>query len=120
LLAEFDQDAQTAQELYQAFVERGMWSCEKPAVQAGIYLASQSFLRERVGNRRPVEEVPRPHWQPLRLSLAELFASELDPIRVAYREYGYTLRDLAEHLGCHYSTVSRRLRRSEQVLQCKT
>jgi IS30 family transposase len=42
-------------------------------------------------------------------------------VAVAYREHGYTLREIAQHLGCHYSTVSRRLRREEQtLLQRKT
>ena len=42
------------------------------------------------------------------------------PVGVAYRDYGYTFREIAEHLGCHYSTVSRRLRREERMLHCKT
>ena len=32
----------------------------------------------------------------------------------AYRDHGYTMRELAEHLDCHYATISRNLaRRSE-------
>jgi len=31
----------------------------------------------------------------------------------AYRDYGYTLSEIAEHLGVHYSTVSRRLGQHE-------
>ncbi|MGH3028620.1 MAG: helix-turn-helix domain-containing protein, partial [Gaiellaceae bacterium] len=37
------------------------------------------------------------------------------PVSTAYRRHGYTLRSIAEHLGCHYSTVSRRLRREEEA-----
>ncbi|MBS0158030.1 MAG: helix-turn-helix domain-containing protein [Nitrospira sp.] len=33
---------------------------------------------------------------------------------VAYRQYGYRLREIAEHLGVHEVTVSRRLKRTEQ------
>ena len=33
-------------------------------------------------------------------------------IATAYRTYGYTLAQIAEHLGVRYSTVSRRLRSS--------
>lgn len=47
--------------------------------------------------------------------LAEIFSTEAEPILVAYRRYGYTLREIAGHLGCHYQTVSRRLRRSERA-----
>ena len=43
------------------------------------------------------------------------------PIATAYREHGYTLREIAEYLGCHYSTVSRKLREQEgRVRECKT
>jgi DNA-binding MarR family transcriptional regulator len=30
-------------------------------------------------------------------------------IATAYREYGYKLKEIADFLGVHYSTVSRRL-----------
>jgi len=34
-------------------------------------------------------------------------------IASAYRDYGYTLSEIAEHLGVHYSTASRRLGQHE-------
>ena len=34
-------------------------------------------------------------------------------IAVAYRRHGYRLREIAAHLGGHYATVSRRLRKAE-------
>jgi putative transposase len=54
--------------------------------------------------------------------LPELFAAgDETPVATAYRRYGYTLRQIGEYLGCHYSTASRRLRREEaRLLQCKT
>ncbi len=36
-----------------------------------------------------------------------------EEIGQAYREYGYRLREIAQHLGVHYATVSRRLKRAE-------
>jgi REP-associated tyrosine transposase len=42
-----------------------------------------------------------------------VFELNARPVAVAYRQYGYALREIAEHLGCHYSTVSRRLLREE-------
>jgi AraC-like DNA-binding protein len=65
-------------------------------------------------------EVPRAHWQPLRPSLDEIFGSANDPIFVAHREYGYTLKEIASHLGCHYQTVSRRLCKSEMMRHRET
>lgn len=54
---------------------------------------------------------PRARGRPVRRPLAELF-NELgaDALAVAFRDEGYHLREIAEHLGVHYSTVSRRLR----------
>jgi REP element-mobilizing transposase RayT len=34
--------------------------------------------------------------------------------------HGYTLREIAEHLGCHYSTVSRKLSRAERTTDART
>lgn len=36
-------------------------------------------------------------------------------IAEAYREHGYTMKEIADHLGVHYATISRRLRKHEQV-----
>jgi len=44
----------------------------------------------------------------------------------AHIEDGYTLREIATHLGVHYATISRRVcaqeerRKTEQVRDCKT
>jgi IS30 family transposase len=34
-------------------------------------------------------------------------------IAEAYREHGYTMKEIADHLNVHYATISRRLRRHE-------
>jgi hypothetical protein len=58
---------------------------------------------------------------PTRPPLDEIFQiSNAIPFTTAYRKYGYRLQDIAAHLGCHYATVSRRLRREEALLDCKT
>ena len=33
---------------------------------------------------------------------------------MAYRRYGYRLKEIAAHLDVHYATVSRRLARAEE------
>jgi putative transposase len=35
-------------------------------------------------------------------------------IHAAYRRHGYRLAEIADHLGVHYATVSRRLKTAEQ------
>jgi REP element-mobilizing transposase RayT len=117
VLAQFGDDYATARARLKAFVEEGLE--ERPQPVGGLYHADDSFIRERTAAIEPIPEVPRAHWQPLRPPLSEIFETAAEPIATAYRTYGYTLRAIAEHLGCHYSTVSRRLRRSE-VRECKT
>jgi DNA-binding transcriptional regulator LsrR (DeoR family) len=35
-------------------------------------------------------------------------------IHVAYRQYGYPLAEIADHMGVHAAMVSRRLKQAEQ------
>jgi hypothetical protein len=37
-----------------------------------------------------------------------------ETIAAAYSNYGYTLKEIAEHLGVHYATISRAIKRAEQ------
>ena len=87
---------------------------ETPRAVGDPYLADDDFIRDQAADLVPIPEIPCAHWQPLRPGLGEIFQAEEDPIAVAYRRYGYTLREIGGHLGCHYSTVGRRLIRSER------
>jgi DNA-binding MarR family transcriptional regulator len=57
-----------------------------------------------------------------RPSLRELFKGEKGKERKAedktiyavYVRYGYTMKEIAEHLGFHYATISRAIKRVEQ------
>jgi DNA-directed RNA polymerase specialized sigma subunit len=44
-------------------------------------------------------------------SLERVLRSGDKGIMEAYREHGYTMKQVAEHLGIHYAKVSRRLRK---------
>jgi DNA-directed RNA polymerase specialized sigma24 family protein len=83
----------------------------------GERLGSDSFLRERFGLEPPLEEIPRDQVEPERRPLAEVFEQEAFPVAAAYRRHGYSLREIGAYLGCHYSTVSRRLAREEDELR---
>jgi putative transposase len=115
ILGHFAKTRRAAQAAFRAFVSESLDEALSDQVR-GERLGSDEFLRERFGLDSPLPEIPRVQIEPLRPPLAEIFAERSEPIAVAYREHAYTLREIAEHLGCHYSTVSRRLRREETFL----
>jgi putative transposase len=119
LLGRLGVPADDARAYYRRFVADGLSAAVEPR---GERLGDVPFLKQDFGLKQPPREVPRVQWLPLPPTLAELFAAgDETPVATAYRRYGYTLQQIGEHLGCHYSTVSRRLRREEAwVLQCKT
>jgi putative transposase len=114
VLAQLARDYGNARLRLKAFVDEGLTTQQQP-LPGGIYFAAEEFIRDKTAGLKPIPEIPRSHWQPLRPTLEEIFTTASDPITSAYREYGYTLREIAEHLGCHYATVSRRLRKSERA-----
>ena len=119
LLSEFGTSRARAQAAYRAFVEEGIAEALDEEVR-GERVGEEPFLRERFGLDPPLLEIPRVQVEPLRRPLAEIFAMSTEPVAAAYRDHGYTLREIGQYLGCHYSTVSRRLSREERLLlQCK-
>jgi putative transposase len=119
LLSQFGDDPALARMRYREFVEEGIGEALEEHVR-GERLGSDGFLRERFGHEPPLPEIPRVQVEPLPPPLDEIFAREPLPVERAYRCHGYTIGQIAAHLGCHYSTVSRRLRREESLAKCKT
>ena len=116
VLSQFATSRRLAQARYRDFVAAGL---EDPAV-SGERVGGEEFLSLELGQREALPEVPRAQLRPLRRPLADVFATEQAPIATAYRLHHYRLHEIAAHLGCHYSTVSRALNREEAMLQRKT
>jgi putative transposase len=119
LLAHFGDDPVRARQRYREFVVERIGNALEEHVR-GERLGSESFLRERFGHEPPLPEIPRIQVEPVPPPLAEIFSREPLPVERAYRRHGYTIGQIAAYLGCHYSTVSRRLRREEELAKCKT
>ena len=114
ILAQFGRSRGAAQAAYRTFVESELAA----AIDVrGERSGTASFLRERHGIDPRLAEIKREQIEPLRRSLEEVFAESRHPVSAAYRAHGYALREIAEFLGCHYSTVSRRLREEEVAVQ---
>ncbi len=119
LLGCFGNTRAAARAAYRELVEADSWT--PPA--SSPFFGDPRFIGAHSSELVALPEVPRYHWQPLRPPLEELFARDrTHGIALAYREYGYTMQQIAKHLGVHYATVSRRLRRLERdlVSECKT
>ena len=118
ILGQFGSRLHGAQRRYRQYVAEGIGTSSPwEKLQGQIYLGSKDFVREHQPDRL-IREVPRKQTQAHRPELKELFSvkKNLDPlIREAYRRYGYRMAEIGVHLGVHYSTVSRWLRRAEKV-----
>ena len=101
-----------ARRAYARFVAEGVHAPEpSEAIERQVLLGSEAFVERMVAQaakRPPSKEVPR-RARPVR-SLPTLEREAADrnaAIRAAYATGGYTLRQIGDHFGLHYSVVSR-------------
>jgi len=117
VLAQFAGEGEKARRAYQEFVAQGLGKSPWDALRGQVFLGSEEFLKSLpLPKGERLKEVPQAQRLANRPALGEIFQNRAvdEAIALAYREYGYTLQEIAAHLGVHYSTVSRRLRRFEQ------
>jgi len=119
-LGMFGPDLERARSAYGRFVAEGMASPPGDGAMEPVH-GSLPFVRglgPRLREHRRNPELARRERFMARPSLAEIFAAAVSrtarrrAMRAARYRHGYRLREIAEHLGVHYSTVSR-----GQVLQ---
>ena len=120
VLGEFAEKTVTARQRYRKFVADGLADQERPwkKLVGQIFLGSESFVARMeglLGDRREIGEIPRAQRYPGRPPLDQLFTDT----QVAGRQqrnqrmveshitYGYTLKEIADFLGVHYTTVSK-------------
>lgn len=107
----------SAQRRYQIFVAEGIG---KPGpwehLRGQLYLGDEAFVAEHQPGRSR-KEIARRQTQAVRPRLSTLLSRTDTPLKAiaeAYRTHGYQMREIAECLGVHYSTVSRRIRQAEK------
>jgi putative transposase len=126
LLALFDGSTETGQRRYLEFI-----AAEGPQLEfeSAPILGDGEFTAKHLAQRSTDQEISRDPWRENRPALSDLLpAEDLDrAIDEAYRVHGYTMREIADAIGCHYATVSRRLRRfasredpGNEMSDCKT
>jgi putative transposase len=119
ILGQFSRARKRAQEFYKHFVLEGITK-EAPwkDLQGQIFLGDRGFIEQcksAIGVPTDLKEIPRSQRYADRPALAELFHDRVKQDKVlrnkaiydAHVTYGYTLKEIADHLGIHYTTVSK-------------
>ncbi len=120
ILAQFAQSPSKARCAYRRFVSAGRGEPAWDKLRGQIYYGSNAFIGQHVPEGSlTFREIPREQRLVSRPPLEDIFgaASEERALATAYREYGYKLREIADFLGVHYSTVSRRLKKQEELTE---
>lgn len=119
LLAQFGSRKGQSESRYREFVregigQKGIWD----KVKAQSVLGEDDFAERMVGyakGQEDMREIPRRQRYVGRPSLKRLFGNAAGgnadalTVRQAVEEHGYSLKEVADHLQIHYSTVSRRV-----------
>jgi len=125
VLALFSQKNRTdAQRRYEAFVLGGMGDAAslKEAMVSKPILGSNAFIerfQESLKRKALLAEIPRRQRFVSRPPLNALFHGVRQKrrlrllMREAHVQHGYLKREIADHLGLHYSTVSKGIREAE-------
>jgi REP element-mobilizing transposase RayT len=114
LLSFLGESRPSARASYLALVE----SEEKPPKpQHPLLDGDDSFIAFHLARLNPSPEHPRVYLRPPRQPLDELLVGAADGAAIAnaYRDHGYSMREIASHLGCGLTTVHRRIRTQERL-----
>ena len=113
LLSAFGQRRKMAIARYKVFVSEGK---RQPSpwrfLKSQVFLGSDHFIEEMqalIDEDKEMSEVPSSQRRPIPLDLSHYETSNADrnsAIKQAYQSGGYTLKQLGDYFGLHYSTVS--------------
>ena len=86
-----------------------------------MFLGQESFIDEikhLIRGKEKLKEIPRKQRYVTRPPLNEIFErknkkSKDQVMYEAHLQYGYTLKEIAEYIGGHYTTVSRAIKKNE-------
>jgi len=87
-----------------------------------LFLGQENFIdkiKHLISGKEKLKEITRKQRYVTRLPLNEIFKykdkkSKNQAIYKAHQQYGYTLKDIAEYIGVHYTTVSKVIKRIER------
>jgi len=123
ILGLFSSRRAVAQRQYRRFVREGIGQGTPWAkVQGQVLLGEDGFVerfKDLLEDKREVKEIPRSQRYVSRPSLDKIFSGQerkgqrYTGISTAHISYGYTLKEIADYLGIHYTTVSKVIGKAE-------
>lgn len=132
LLSQFGTRRKRAEKKYREFVEagsgeKGIWN----GIKGQSILGEEAFVEDLTGyikGYKEIQEIPKVQRYINRLTLQEVFQKDTlqdkairnRKISEAVNIHGYSQREVADHLGIHYSTVSRLLNQKQPYSRLKT
>ena len=118
VLRQFDSRRVAAQEKYAEFVQAGLGDMKVwEELRGQIYLGSEDFVKNmqrKISDDVDLREIPRVQQRPLARPLAEYqwqYSDRREAMAAAYRTGDYSLQQIGDFFGVHYSTVSRAVKR---------
>lgn len=124
ILGLFSDKKKKAERLYREFVKDGTADRSLfDKVQGQVVLGGEDFvnkLKELLSDKEKIKEIPRVQRYITRPNLKELFNEKHGKLQRdraicdACLRYGYTFKEIADHLIIHYTTVSKVISRSER------
>jgi putative transposase len=113
LLIQFAKNRQDAIQSYIDFVKSGIGKTVWDTLQHQIFLGDEAFVAKHQAMQDGLEgnllEIPFKQRSAAPLPLAEYQAQTVDKYQAiynAYRSGGYTLKQIGDYLGLHYSQIS--------------
>lgn len=123
ILSQFGEDRSSAQKQYKRFVMAGIGGLSVwEDLKSQCILGGKKFLAQlkpAIQDKSQLKEIPRFQRLLSRPALEELLSKE-EPLRKrerdelmkkAHLEYGYSFSEIGRHIGLHYATVSRIVRK---------
>jgi putative transposase len=124
VLGLFSRKKAEAQKRYSQFVRQGIQKASPwNELQGQVLLGEEGFIdkyKDLLSDKEQVKEIPRSQRYVSRPSLSKLLAKHDSVSRRNKRmhsanvKYGYTLKEIADHLGIHYTTVSKVIKGLEE------
>lgn len=114
MLSLFSQNKSIAILKYQQFVNEGVGNnAPWHNLKNQIYLGSENFVAEmqkKIEQEKEFTYIPQAHYMPVRCSLKEyenIASNRNECIRIAYASGQFSLAEIGEYFGLHYSWISR-------------